>query len=98
MRHPDGCPICWGVWEEAKTDPKKRLKMVNIELTKEEARVLALTLEQLMRRISIETRPQQRVCHRCKTVQAREDSSLAEIAAMLQPFRLMIMRAVKDVL
>lgn len=50
VKHPDGCPICWGVWEAAKVDPKKLLKTVNIELDPDEARTLALSLDALLKR------------------------------------------------
>jgi len=44
QKHPDGCPTCWGVWEAAKTDPKRLAKTVTIELDVDEARALVLTL------------------------------------------------------
>lgn len=50
VKHPDGCPICWGVWEAAKVDPRKLVRTVNIEFTPEEARRLVLSLDVLIRR------------------------------------------------
>ena len=44
QKHPDGCPVCWGIWEKAKTDPRRAAKTVVVELDMDEARVLVLTL------------------------------------------------------
>jgi hypothetical protein len=46
QKHPDGCPTCWGVWEAAKTDPRRLARTVTVELDMDEARVLVLTLAQ----------------------------------------------------
>ena len=51
-KYPDGCPTCWGVWEHAKTDPKRLARTVNVELSLEEARLLALTLGSLIGKAS----------------------------------------------
>jgi hypothetical protein len=45
QKHPDGCPTCWGVWEHAKTDPKRLAKTVTVELTLQQARVMVFALQ-----------------------------------------------------
>lgn len=47
--NPDGCPTCWGIWEYAKTDPKRLAPMVAIELTHDEARRAALAFSRVER-------------------------------------------------
>lgn len=43
-RYPDGCPTCWGAWEAAKVDPKRRATTINLELMPDEARAMVLSL------------------------------------------------------
>lgn len=45
--YPDGCPICWAVWEHVKEDPKRRAATVSLELLPEEARLLLIALGRL---------------------------------------------------
>lgn len=47
-RYPDGCPTCWGVWEGAKVDPKRRATTVNLELMPDEARAMVLSLNTVL--------------------------------------------------
>jgi len=49
-KYPDGCPTCLGIWENAKTDPKRLAKTVTIELDHDEARAMALSLDALLSR------------------------------------------------
>jgi hypothetical protein len=46
QKYPDGCPTCWGVWEDAKTNAKRRAKTVTVEFDPLEARRLLLLLTQ----------------------------------------------------
>jgi len=48
VKYPDGCPTCIGLWESAKTDPKRLVKTVNIELTPEETRRTLISLDALL--------------------------------------------------
>jgi hypothetical protein len=44
QKHPDGCPICWAVWNDVQMDKKRYASTVNVELDAGEARLLALAL------------------------------------------------------
>lgn len=44
VKYPDGCPTCWGIWEHAKTDSKRLVQTVNVELDQIEARRLLVAL------------------------------------------------------
>ncbi len=44
QKHPDGCPICWAVWDSVQSDPKRYASTVNVELDVNEARALAMML------------------------------------------------------
>jgi hypothetical protein len=48
QKHPDGCPTCWGVWEAAKTDPRRRANTVTVELDMGEARAMVLLMSRGM--------------------------------------------------
>lgn len=48
--HPDGCPTCWGIWEDAKTNKKYVLNTVTIEMSYEEARRAVLALDLVLAR------------------------------------------------
>lgn len=97
-KNPDGCPTCWGIWERAKTDPKKALDTINIELTRDEARVLVLTLNRMMMLCRADhtdltgKNPDKRAQNAAR---ARE---MEERVRLLQPFYLTIMRLVKGAL
>lgn len=46
VKHPDGCPACWGTWEDAKAAKHvPRRDMVEISLTHDEARRAAIALD-----------------------------------------------------
>ena len=51
-KYPDGCPTCWGIWDHAKTDPKRLARTVNVEFSPEEARLLALTIGSVIGKVS----------------------------------------------
>lgn len=44
QKHPDGCPICWAVWDEVQSDKKRYAQTVKVELDASEARALAIAL------------------------------------------------------
>jgi len=48
VKYPDGCPTCWGIWDAAKVDVKRRLRTVSVELTIEDARRAAIALDTLI--------------------------------------------------
>ena len=48
VKHPDGCPTCWRIWEHEVSDPRRLAGTVTIELLTEEARALVLALEQML--------------------------------------------------
>ena len=48
VRYPDGCPSCWGIWDAAKVDLKRRLRTVNVEMSIEDARRAVIALDTLI--------------------------------------------------
>ena len=50
MKHPDGCPTCWGLWETKKYDDDNHQASVVVDLSPEEARKIVLSLDYLLSR------------------------------------------------
>lgn len=93
--HPDGCPTCWGVWEHAKTDPKRLVKVLNVELTPEEARVSVFALQSTLSTLARGVRMGSVVSQRGDRVSTAEQMHLSRphMAALEHLYKLIAIAA-----
>jgi|SRR5579885_499765 len=95
VKYPDGCPTCWGIWEDAKTNKSRLVDTINVELDHAEARRLLRELTrarpvQALERLYQISNPKDRVEARALT------SSLASIYAQLERLRMLLALAIKE--